>query len=604
MLEFLRIANFAVIADIQLEFRPGLNILTGETGSGKSIIIEALGLLAGNRSSTGHIRTGERVAIVEGNFCLNEGTRSKVQRILMEAGANELRGARLNIRREVNLTGRSRIFVDDELVTSATLQALQVPLIEIFGQGEQRMLLSRSFQVSLLDSFAGCLPLKKKVRENFLRRQKAVAALEDFQSELNDARRTEDYLRYQLAEIENVAPHTGEDEHLLAEKQLLTHAEKIAELSLGAYTALYESDESILSNLAGVRRQLEDLSKYDGNFSSLLESLQASTSVLVDIAESLREYRERMIFSPQKLAEIERRLSEIERIKRKYNTDLQGVLQVQDEVAAKLAGIAFATEREDSLIEELKRAETEYRKSAQLLSKHRKKNAPLLAAHVTKKLREVALEQAHFFVTLETPPTVAATCETEAAADSDADFMNDFHKSFTADGFEQVEFLLAANPGESPKPLAKVASGGELSRLMLTLRSIFALDNREMSVQGESLVFDEIDAGIGGRAAESVGKRLKSLANGRQVLCVTHQPQIARFADHQYAVAKLIENGRTTTTVRELNYDERVQELARMIGGTKAEVATKEAARWLLESASTDPQKISAGKSPPIKRRR
>jgi len=564
MLKHLEISNFAVIDKVTLDFGDGLNILTGETGSGKSIIISAMGLLTGSRSSVEQVRTGERMAVIEGIFRVESSFKSSVDKILGEVGITLSVPTEITIRREVSAVGKNRIFVGDEMVNAATLQLLQPYLIDIFGQGDQRTLLSKRFQLSLLDGFARCSELSERVTEGFRRWKTTAAALLAHRAELSEAKRLEDYLQYQLAEIKTAATYAGEDIELQAEKKLLAHAEKISQLSSSAYDELYENDESIIAKLAYVRRRLEDLSEFDPDATGALDQLQATVLTLTDIAEGLRRRNENIVYSPQRLADIEHRLSELEKLKRKYNTDLQGILQLQDELFGKLSMIADDADNEQQLVARMEEAKRDYMGAAQLLSDKRRSAAPLLARRVTAALSNVALEQASFLVAIET-------------------LRSGQEELCTAEGIDSVEFLLAANPGEPPRPLAKVASGGELSRLMLVLRTTGTRAHKSAE-HSETLVFDEIDAGIGGRAAEAVGHKLKTLATGTQVMCVTHQPQIARFADQHYVISKTVKSGRAHTCINKMEGDARVRELARMIGGHNVEAATIEAARCLLEN--------------------
>ena len=583
MLKYLNISNFAVINRLEVPFHAGLNLLTGETGSGKSIIVDSLSLLMGSRSSALQVRTGERVATVEGVFEVSSEARSSVEEILASAGLEAVGEAELLIRREIHANGRSRFFVDDQSVTAATLRALQPFLVAIHGQGEQRSLLSAQSQMDLLDSFGGNLPIRKLVAGAHTLWRTALEELSALEREMMERERASDLLQYELSEIRRVAPKVNEDEELAGERKLLTHAEKLFQLGTGAYAELYERDGSIIDRLSTLRRQLEELSSIDTRMAPFLELLQQSFAGLTETAEALRSYGEGVEFSPERLAQIEERLSELERLKRKYNSDLEGILKVQEELSERLQRLNDLSEREATLRSELSEAEGEYSKLALELSTRRKKAAEALSQRVMKDLNYVAMEQARFYITVRTakPPQ----SRIEQASDN---VLNNNDEFFTQSGADRVEFFLSANPGEEPRSLSRVASGGELSRLMLTLRTISLSQGAEaVTAEGATVIFDEIDVGIGGRVAEAVGRRLKSLAAARQVLCVTHQPQIARFADHHFVVSKGVENGRTVTSVRELETEERVEELARMIGGGEEGAHTTiEAARWLLESAN------------------
>ena len=587
MLKSINISNFAVIDRLQVDFHEGLNLLTGETGSGKSIIVDALGLLLGGRSSAAQIRTGERLAVIEGTFEVAVESHPNITEVLATAGIEKEKGEELVIRREINASGKSRIFVNDQMAAAAALRSLQPFLVEIHGQGEQRALLSAQSHLRLLDSFAGCTPLRRELGEAFARWRSAGKALELVERELADRERAEDLLRYQLDEIKGVAPQVYEDEGLLAEKRVLTHAEKILQLGTNAYAELYESDESVLSRLASVRRCLEELGEIDVRIRPLLEALEAGIMSMTDVANELRGYGDSVEFSPARLAQVENRLADLDRLKRKYNSSLQGVLDVQLELTGQLSRLGELSATEELQREALAVAQADYIDLAKRLTACRKGAAQQLSERVMEDLRHVAMEHARFIVSVETAATPGLTNnvspeEAEASSGSDGPEARSF---FSPHGADRVEFLLSANPGESPRPLGRVASGGELSRLMLTLRTL-RMSEEDLAQAAATVIFDEIDVGIGGRVAEAVGRRLKALAATRQVLCVTHQPQIARFAHHHYVVEKLIENGRTVTSVRGLDREERVHELARMIGGAEDAQSTLEAARWLLDQAA------------------
>jgi DNA repair protein RecN (Recombination protein N) len=586
MLKSLNISDFAVIRRLHIDFGQGLNLLTGETGSGKSIIVDALGLLLGNRASAEQIRTGEDVARVEAVFELPEDKEKIVRESLAEVGV-AVEDEALLIRREINLRGRSRIFINDQHVTAAMLRQLQPFLVEIHGQGEQRSLLSQQSHMELLDDFAGCTEQGRLVAESFAQWQSAAKALRLLQQEMLNRERDTELLQFQLTEIEAVRPRAGEDEELQRERKLLAHAEKVQQLGAGAYAELYENDESVIARLAHIRRRLEELSEIDARAVNALEMLQSGVVSLTEVAEALRRYGEGLEVSPGRLTEVEHRLAALERLKHKYKTDLHGVIEIQDELSKRLSGLTNLSEREKALLESLKKAEAQYKRAAQILTARRREAAPRLESQVMADLRQVAMEQTRFVVKIETATLgaenqVSRAVAAGAVSGEPADF-------FTPHGADRVEFLLSANPGEEPRPLSRIASGGELSRLMLTLRTVGQGSDRDSSAQtSETVVFDEIDVGIGGRVAEAVGRRLKMLAKTRQVLCVTHQPQIARFADHHFVVEKAVQGGRTITTAKELDADERVGELARMIGGAETVATTRDAARWLLDNAVED----------------
>lgn len=572
MLSRLNIQNFLLIPTLSIEFHSGLNLLTGETGSGKSIIVDALKLLLGTRTDIDTIRDGAQSAIVEGTFEVVRRTQPRVEALLEEIGVNYAASGSLNVRREVRSSGRHRIFINDTNVTAATLKRLQPCLLDIHGQFEHQSLLSTVDQLDLLDVYANCWPLRDEAEAAY----KALNQINEEKRELarafSEREQMIDMLRFQLSEIDRINPTPGEDAELLRERALLASVEKRRQLSVQAYDVLYESDQSVISNLAGVLRRVEDLRDLDAQMTFVAESIEQAAVLLRDAAETILDYSERAEYSPERLAIIEERLSQLERLKRKYQANLNELIALREHQSAKLQSLHDLSGREALLARKFSQAMGAYREAATRLSTARQQAIPKLERQVKQELEKVSLENATFVVKIQ------SIAPGEIADDAGK------WSSALARGLDSIEFLLSANRGESLKPLARVASGGELSRMMLTLRLVIKDSaSNPSSPAEETLIFDEIDAGVGGRAAESVGRRLKSLAERQQVICVTHQPQIARFADHHFYVSKSIEKQRTVTSARELTYDERVGELARMIGGAEDAASTRAAARWLLE---------------------
>jgi DNA repair protein RecN (Recombination protein N) len=582
MLKSINIINLAVIHKLQVELHEGLCLLTGETGAGKSIIVDALGLLLGRRGGAELIRTDAEMALIEGVFETNGPNRAQIRESLERVGVAVGESEELIIRKELQQNGRGRIFVNDQRVTAATLKQLQPLLLEIQGQGEQYALVSAHNQLELLDLYAECQELRQAVAHAFQAWQEAAEALRGLRERVSERERLEDFLRYQLAEIEKIGPEQGEDERLAAERNLLTHAEKALELCSSSHFDLYESDESVLARLASLRRRIQELSAIDARVGSWAEMLENASLVLREVAENLRGFGSNVDFSPQRLAEIEGRLDQLEMLKRKYRRDLNGLLGLRQELKEQLSELEGQVEREEGLTLEVEKARGEYMALAEKLSTKRRAAAPRMEQAVERELRQLALERARFNVSVETSAR-------EGTLASQAEVTPDDFAS--KDGIDRVEFYLSANVGETPRPLGKVASGGELSRLMLALRTVCVgrIGSDKVSASDVTLIFDEVDAGIGGKAADAVGLRLRDLARSQQVLCVTHQPQIARYADHHYVVSKEVSSGRTLTNVRELRPEERVGELARMIGGSNEEEAVRETARWMLEKASNRP---------------
>jgi DNA repair protein RecN (Recombination protein N) len=598
MLKSLNIVNLAVISQLKVDFHAGLNLLTGETGAGKSIIVDSFGLLLGARATSDLIRTGETTAIVEGVFEMGAETEEAVRLKLEAIGVAISDEDYLYVRREVQASGRNRVFINDTNVTLGTLRSLRPYLIEIHGQGEQRSLLDARAQLLLLDEFGGCSNVRAELREVYSRWRGLRSALDSLERDAAERERTIDLLRFQAEEIERLGVRVGEERELLAEKTLLIHAEKIAELGGGAYGELYENDNSVLSQLASARRRVQELSAIDQRLSGVSRSLEESEVVLKEAADELRRYTEGADFNNASLTEIEDRLAEIDRARRKYRCEADELVEVGRGLKERLEELTNWGERGERLREELAEVERAYVAVARRLSACRKDAAKGLEVKVTEELRLLAMEQARFDVRVSTAPLEVNSNPAGAETDplnEDEEFSS--NPSFWSPyGADRVVFWLSANPGEDPRPLHRVASGGELSRLMLTLRtaSLEASSGRGRT-DDATLVFDEIDTGIGGGVSETVGRRLKALAAARQVFCVTHQPQIARFADHHFAVSKHFEEGRTKTFIRELDLDERVDELARMIGGASEAEAAREAARWLLAGAEDSGLRSTAG---------
>lgn len=538
MLRFLGIQNLAVIERLDLEFAPGLNVLTGETGAGKSILIEAIGLLVGGRASPDLVRTGEECATVQAVF---------------ETGdAREILA-----RREITSQGRSRAFLDGALTTAGALREAILPLVDLHGQHEHQALLNPDTHLDVLDRYAGLGDRRDAIAA-------AYAEMRRVREELDTARRDErerasrlDLLAYQLQEIERAAPRLGEDEQLAATKQILASADKVQRLCTEAYAALYESDEAALPTLGLVWKRVAELAAIDAAFKAYVDARDAIKSQLEDLASLLRGYAATLDASPARLQEVEDRLAVLERLKRKYGPTLQDVLERQEKTRSEIASLDRAGERAAQLEGVLASARDRYLRLARELSTERRQAAPPFARDLEEQLRPLAMEHTRFEVRF----------ESELSDDR-----------WNERGIDAVEFYVSPNPGEELRALARIVSGGELSRIMLALKTLASTD-----VPGKTLIFDEVDAGIGGRVADAVGSRLQSLARGFQVLCITHLPQIAAHSTRHYRVSKLVRGNRTTTSVDTLEREARIEELARMIGGALVSARTLASAREMLE---------------------
>lgn len=567
MLSLLKIHNIALIDRLEIEFGGGLNLLTGETGSGKSIIVDSLGALTGNRVSSELIKEGESEARIEGLFAVPAGDALRV--IFDESGIELDDGdeADVIVRRELSNLGKNRIFVNNQLVTQAFLKKVGPYLVDIHGQGEQTTLFSPAYHLEILDEFGDLKELRQRTAE--AHHHWSVTKTELGMLRQNEAEKLQmlDILRFQVDEIRRACLRPGETEELDEEKRRLNNVEKLSALSEDAYSLLYEADESTTSTLEKAARKIEELSEYESKFGEYSESIKTARAVLDDLAITVRDFRNHLEFSPERLAAIEDRLVEIARLTRKYGGTVADVLVHLADSEERLENIESAEFREGELRKKLVSLRIEYVAAARELHKKRVLAARRFAEGVEENLRSVALDKARFEVRIEAP------------ADSELTDAN-FDKGFRAKGFDHAEFYFSANPGESPKPLAKVASGGEASRLMLILKTTAKAADHE-----KTAVFDEIDAGIGGGVAEAVGLKLKELARTQQVLCVTHQPQVASLADRHFIVEKSVDGRRTGITARELAAPEKVEEIARMLAGQTITETARQHAREMLSAA-------------------
>jgi DNA repair protein RecN (Recombination protein N) len=553
MLRYLRISNLAVISDLEIEFEPGLNLLTGETGSGKSIIVDSLALLLGVRASPEVIRTGAERAFVEGIFRI--GASQELVNLLAGAGV-DWPGEEILIRREVQRGGPSRAFVNDRLVTVSFLRELRPFCVDIHGQGDHQTLLFPAAHLQLIDAFAGAVPLREELNRVFRQYRQKRQELDDLIKSEAERLRLIDVYQFQIAEIEKARLQMGEDDALLMERKRLQNAERLQRLSAEAYRLVYEDDHCMLSLASEVGRRLEQLREVDGQATAAVEQLGQAKVALEEVAFFLRDYADGIEFSPSRLQRVEERLAEIDRLKRKYGPTVAEVLANQSQMALEFERLGSFEWHRTGLEKELQDLEETYTMLARQLTEQRKAAARTLETVVMAEMRELAMERGQFVVAFHSREMVPAE-----------------------HGVESVEFLISTNPGEDVKPLAHVASGGELSRLMLAIKSVAAEQSGSLT-----LVFDEIDVGIGGRVAEQVGLRLKRLAGSHQVFCVTHQPQIARFAHAHYRVQKRIDGEQAAVLVERLGQRGRIEELARMLAGAEITDVSRKHARELLKA--------------------
>ncbi len=554
MLRQLNIENLAVVRRQQVVFGPGLTIVTGETGAGKSLVVDALALVVGGRATSDIIRAGETRAAVEALFDCPD--HPEVRRILDEA---ELEAEdTLLIRREVALNGKGRVFINDQLCPVATVRALRPFLVDIHGQGDQQTLMFPAAHAGVLDAFGQHVELATATAEAFAAWHAAQQARERFEHEALYRQQRRGLLEFQCGDIERVAPAVGEDEHLCRERTRLLHAERLLAAAAAGYDLLYEREASALTLVVQALRQVEDLAAADPALSEVLSTLEAARYGIEEAAFALRDYAETVVVSPERLREVEARLDDLDRLKRKYGGTLEQVLETLARIQAELSQVENDAAEQQRLAAAVEAAAARYRECALALRAARQAAAPRFERALEHELPFLALPQARLVVAFDW---------------RDADAV----ATWECGGLEGVEFLFTSNPGEPPRPLSRVASGGELSRLMLAVKSILAPTDIP-----RTMVFDEVDVGISGRVAEAVGLRLRRLAGHQQVLCITHQAQVARFGATHLRVEKTVVNERTHTEIVVLDMDARVEELARLLGGAVVTEAARQAAREML----------------------
>jgi DNA repair protein RecN (Recombination protein N) len=565
MLRELQIRNLAVVEAARVPLAPGLNVLTGETGAGKSIVVDALLLIAGARPHPDLIRSGEDSALVEAVF--EEDTAGPVAALLEEAG-HPLREGQLVIRREISRTGRHRVWVNDAPATVGLLERLGEHLVEVHGQHEHQRLLVPARQLDVLDRFAGTEAARDRVGELVGRWQSARAARDRLGQELREAARQEDLHRFQLSEIDGAHIVPGEEDSLREARTRAAHAERIRTGLEEALAHLTEDAQSAGARMGRAAGLLRGLQRFEPGTEGPLEGLEAAAAQVEDVVAALRALRDRPGFDPDRLAEMDERLDAITRLKRKYGETEVAVLAYREEVARALDRV----DRGDAILADLEReleaAAREAGEAAAALSAARAEAADRLGRLIQKEVRGLGMEASRVRIALHRERAAVGELGT-----------GDPPWRLGPRGAEAVEILLSANPGEEPKPLAKVVSGGELSRTMLAVRSILASAD-----QVPTLVFDEVDAGIGGRVADVVGQKLRRTAAGRQVLCVTHLAPIAAHAGHHLRVDKRAGRGVTRTAVTALDEAGRVEELARMLTGERVTDASRRHARELLRT--------------------
>jgi DNA repair protein RecN (Recombination protein N) len=551
MLVELSIDNYAVIESLRVRFHRGLNLLSGETGSGKSIVVDALGILFGARTSPDVIRAGADRARIAGIFEI------AAKPALLEEAGIEIEDNEILIEREILSNGKSRAFVANRPVTAALLRDLAPHLGDIHGQHDQQQLFSNIVQREMLDQFAGAD--SSDVAKLFNDWRAASAELEELERTAQEKLRLADLWSFQAKEIEAVAPRGGEDAELENERRILRNFVRLEESANAAYSALYDAPESAAAQLRIVAKRLEELTRIDESIAPIIAAVEPAAIAVDEAAHALRHYLSKLEADPGRLDEVESRLAALEKLKRKYGATLDEVLEFLETVRADLRNVETSNDRRDALKKKTADFSREYEAAAAKLSALRKNTARQLGKRVESELGSLAMERTRVEIRV-SPATWSET------------------------GADVIEFLISPNPGEEPKPLEKIASGGELSRVALALKTCTAPAKSQKLPR--TLVFDEVDAGVGGSAAEAVGRRLKKLSASSQVLCVTHLPQIAGFADHHYYVEKHTEKSRTHATIEELSAQERTREIGRMLSGERVTPEALRHAEQLIKLAA------------------
>ncbi len=549
MLLELSLRNFAIIDSLSVAFTEGLNIITGETGTGKSVIVDAIGLVLGAKGSADYVRSSAEAAQIEALFSVaaNDAVRDR-----LAAKGFPVEGDELVVRRTIPLKGRGRIYINGSLATGADLAEVTRGLVDVFGQHEHQSLLREDNHLRLLDEFAAIAPLLDDYGEAYSRWMETSRELNKLEDTRKSRLEREDLLRYEAEEIDRIAPQPGEDERLEEERKRLAHAQYLRDTVLRSYDALYESHGSVVDNLKKVYYELEGASRYDASIKEVLVPLEGVLHQLEDASFFLRDYAAGVVVDDGRLEEVENRLDALRRLKSKHSASIEEILKKRERIEGELGGIEVYERKIEELTARLDALSRKVEELADRLGDERRRAALRLEERVVKELALVGLDKARFVVSFDMG-------------------------QLTTTGRDRVSFLFTANPDEDPKPLGRVASGGELSRVMLVLKESVA------GVEGSSvLIFDEADAGIGGAVAETVGRKIKNLSASHQVIAITHLPQVAKFADNHIKIEKRFEDGRTVVSAVPLDRAARVEELARMLGGLSVTAKTLEAAREML----------------------
>lgn len=564
MIKSLIIKDYILIDKIQVKFESGLNIITGETGVGKSIIIDAMNLLLGEKASSDVVRTGAEKAIIEGTFDISDN-----QNVINFLGDNDYDlGEELIIRREILRKGSSRSFINDSPAPLLHLKEIGKYIIDLHGQHEHQSLLRTETHIKLLDNFGGLERLLQEYREYYYKLKRLFDELDELKSREKTTKEKKELYEFQAKEIDAINPQPNEVETLQTKLNILENSEKLYETTSRIYELLYESETAAYDQLIKVRNLLDDLSRIDKSFINLKNDIISAISIVDEIAKYIQSYNSRIEFDPQLLEEIRERLGSLTLLTKKYGGSLESVLEHREKIGKEIS-LAENFEEEISRVQnEIELIREKCTEAAVRLSEKRREVAEKINQNIVSILKELGINNAKFEVIFENRKTNDSRAFVKLG--------NDFYEA-GPDGFDVVEFYITTNPGEELKPLAKIASGGEISRIMLALKTFLAKSDRL-----PLMVFDEIDVGISGRIAQKVGKALKNLAEFHQVIVITHLPQIAGFSKAHFVVEKKIKDGRATTTIRKLTEEEKVYEIAKLISGEEVTPSSIESAKELI----------------------
>lgn len=567
MIKSLEIKDYALIDHIQIEFEKGLNIITGETGAGKSILIDAMSLLLGERAFTEVVRKGAQKSVVEGIFEV-EGNK-KVKSLLEENDIEFL--PELIVRREISLKGSNRCFINDSPVPLNLIKEIGDLLVDLHGQHEHQSLLRTETHIDFVDDYSSNEKLLNEYQSLYYQLKTKKAELNELKSKESSLKEKKEIYQFQINEIDSINPLPQEDEQLIEELNILENSEKLLLLSNEIYNLIYESDNSVNDMLGEVKHKLSQLSSIDKSMLEAEGECESALTIIKELASAIRAYKSKIDIDPKEVEDKRERLAAINLLKKKYGGTLQKVIEYRAKIGSEFNLAENFSEEIAEQEKQLKELQKLTGEAAQRLSEARKKYAKRIETEVKKVLLQLGITEPQFEVRI-----------TSQLSDDDEDFIliNSKKYLYSEKGIDEIEFFISTNPGEDLKPLVKVASGGEVSRIMLSLKTILAKNDKL-----PLLIFDEIDTGVSGRIAQKVGQALKDLASYHQIIAITHLPQIAAMADHHFVVEKIQENNRVVSHIRKLNEDEHIKEVAKLLSGEKVTDASIQSAIQLIKSS-------------------